>query len=474
MTPEPVTPTADSARRWWRLYAVAAASFLPALAFYYVGEEAIFPKSALEMWWHGEPIRRLLFGVDLQHNPLFTWLIIPFSVLFGWDSMLVVTRAITIASTVLSGLAVAGLAQALYANRAYSAVAATTYLTLLDLFLYRGWLAYVDPLFGLLVFSSIAALWLACERRSAVWLGAAVLALTGAFLAKALTAYAFYGGAVLALLARGHGRFLLGPMSLALHAAAVAFPLLWFRMVMASSGQGTRMFGEIIAKLMPQSPGDYVLKLLAYPLETLFCLAPAGVIALWLLARRRVNAAGDRHLITAALILLAGFLPYWLAPQSHVRYLVPLYPLAGLVIARLLWLAGEAALATTRRWLVGLIAVKLGVVLVAFPVYQHHYRGANYAAAAQAIIARTAGFPLYTLNVSASGLSVTAYIDVARLPQQPLSFPPAEWQDGFVLAYDPDARIGPVAEQYRLGGNTLYLLCRGSACAAQPAAGLRR
>jgi hypothetical protein len=78
------------------------------------------------MWWHGEPIRRLLFGVDLQHNPLFTWLIIPLSALAGWDSMLVVTRAITIAATVLSGLVLAGLAQALYGSRLFSAIAANT------------------------------------------------------------------------------------------------------------------------------------------------------------------------------------------------------------------------------------------------------------------------------------------------------------------------------------------------------------
>jgi 4-amino-4-deoxy-L-arabinose transferase-like glycosyltransferase len=469
MTLKPLANTADTARRWWWLYAIAAASFLPALAFHYVGEEAIFPKSALEMWWHGEPVRRLLFGVDLQHNPLFTWLIIPLSALAGWDCMLVVTRAITIAATVLSGLVVAGLAQALYANRTFSAVAAVIYLTLLDLFLYRGWLAYVDPLFGLLVFSAIAALWLACERRSAAWLGLAVLALSGAFLAKALTAYAFYGGAAFVLLLRGHWRFLLAPASWVLHVAALAFPLIWFRLVMASSGQGTRMFSEILAKLTPQSVSDYGLKLLAYPLEALLCLAPAGVLALWLLLRRRVEIAGDRHLPTAALILLAGFLPYWLAPQSHVRYLLPLYPLAGLVIARVIWLAGEGALGLTRKGLVGLIAVKLAVVLIAFPLYQQRYRGANYAEAARAIIARTAGQPLYTLNVSASGLSVAAYIDVARLPQKPLGFPPADWQDGFVLAYAPDASTGRIAEQYRLGGNTLYLLCRGSACTVSPA-----
>jgi hypothetical protein len=245
---------------------------------------------------------------------------------------------------------------------------------------------------------------------------------------------------------------------------------------MSSSGQGTRMFSEIVAKLGPESLADYLAKLVLYSLETTLCLAPIGLLALWQLLRQRsvLVEAKDAHLTTALLILLVGYLPYWLAPHSHVRYLVPLYPLAGLVIARVLWIGGNAVLAMTRKWVVGLIVVKLLVVLIAFPLYQQRYRGANYAEAAQAIIARTKGHPLYTLNVSASGLSVTAYIDTARLPQQPLAFPPANWRDGFVVAYEPDEKVGQVAERYRLAGNDLYLLCRGAACAAQPAEGLRK
>jgi 4-amino-4-deoxy-L-arabinose transferase-like glycosyltransferase len=474
MTFNKAVPHTD--RSWWLLYVVAAASFLPALFFHYVGEEAIFPISALEMWYHNEPIRRLLLGVDLQHNPLFTWLIIPLSVLFGWDAMLVVTRAITLAATVGTGLVLAALAQFLYGNRLFSAVVAVVYLTLADLFFYRGWLAYVDPLFGLLVFASIAALWVACERRHAGWLMLALLALTGAFLAKALTAYVFYAGAGLVLLFRGHRRFLLSPSSLALHAGALVLPLVWLRVFAASSGQGTRMFSEILAKLAPESFADYLLKLITYPLETLWCLAPAGIIALWMLWRRDPvrEHVPDPHMVTGLLILLVNFLPYWLAPQSHVRYLVPLYPLAGLVIARVLWTGGEKVLWNIRRWIIVLIGFKFLIMLIGFPLYQERYRGANYQETAQTIMKRTTGYPLYSMNVSASGLSVAAYIDTARLPQAPLAFPPAQWSDGFVIAYEPNPELGTLAEKFRLGGNELYLLCRGAACAAQPAEGLRK
>lgn len=464
-----------SRRGWWLLFAFAAITFLPALGFYYVGEEAIFPISALEMWFHGEPVKRLLFGADLQHNPLFAWLIIPPATLFGWDAMLVVARAIAVAATVLSGAVVAWLAQALYRDRIFSAVAATVYITLADLFFYRGWLAYVDPLFGLLVFSAIACLWVACERRQYSLLALALLMVYAGFMAKALTAYVFYAGAGLVLLFRtDYRRFLLTAPALLLHAAGAVLPLTWLMVFASNRGQGSRMFSEILAKLVPDNLAAYLTKLLVYPLDTLLCLAPAALIALSLLARRRSEIAlsADAALKTAAWIALVNFLPYWLAPHSNVRYLLPLYPLAALVIARVLWLGGPQVLQLTRRWLVGIIVLKLLVVVVAFPVYQARYRGANYAEAAQAIRERTAGHALYTTNVSASGLSVAAYIDVARLPQAPLTFPPAQWADGFVIAYEADPQLGRIAGQYRLGGNDLYLLCRGTACGAQPTVGL--
>ena len=458
-----------SPRAWWLFYAAAAITFLPALGFYYVGEEAIFPLSALEMWYHGEPVQRLLFGRDLQHNPLFVWLIVPAASLIGWDAVLPVTRGITIGATLLSGGVVAWLAQALYANRAFSAMAAVVYLTLADLFFYRGWLAYVDPLFGLLIFGAIACLWVACERRQCSLVAMALVIIYAAFMAKTLTAYAFYAGAGLVLLCRtDYRRFLLTVPALVLHAAGAVLPFIWLALFASNRGQSTRLVTEITAKLMPETLGGYLTKLAAYPLEALLCLAPAGLLALWLFVRQRaaIAAQQDVSLKIAAGIVLVNFLPYWLAPHAHVRYLLPLFPLAGWVIARVLWLGGTAWLTRTRQWLAAAIVLKLALVLVAFPLYQQRYRGANYAEAARAIIVRTAGNPLYTTNVSASGLSVAAYIDVARLPQPPLTFPPENWQHGFVIAYETDDQLSVLVTQYRLGGDNLYLLCRGTACAA--------
>lgn len=458
-----------SARRWWILYTVAAATFAPALGFHYVGEEAIFAISALEMWYHGEWLRQLLFGGSLQHPPLYNWLIIALASLIGWDHMLGATRAIAIGATVLTGLVVGWLAHALYRDRAFAATAAVVYITLADLFFYRGWLAYVDPLFAFFVAGSIACLWVACVRRERALLLLALTALCAAFMTKALTAYVFYGAAASVLLVdRQYRAFLMSRGSWLAHALAAALPLLWFNLVPANSGQGPRMFADIVTKLSPEGLADYVVKLVAYPAEATARLAPAVFIAIYYLWKRRAAAPDPeaQHTWTAAAIALINFLPYWLAPQSHSRYLMPLYPFFALVIARVIWLAGAHATRITRRWLVGLVALKLVMVLIAFPYYQKHYRGENFAAAARDIHARTAGHPLYASNVSASGLSVAAHIDVLRLPQAPVVFPPQMWNSGFVMAYEPDPKLGQAVQRYHLGGNKLYLLCRGAACSS--------
>jgi len=276
----------------------------------------------------------------------------------------------------------------------------------------------------------------------------------------------FYGVAVFVLLlGKESRRFLLGPASLVVHAAGAAALTVWLGVVPANQGQGPRMFREIVDKFGFTGMLDYLAKLVAYPLETALKAAPAALLALYYARKRPWEGDPARPaLITAAAITALNYLPYWLAPQSHTRYLVPLFPLAALVFARVIWSAGPGAQVVTVRWFAALLAVKLALVLAIFPYYQKTYRGENFALAAQAILERTQGHALYTTNVSASGLSVAGYIDVLRLPQPPLAFPPAQWESGFVIAYRPDPAWGKVTDRYRLGGDMLYLMCRGAAC----------
>ena len=91
-----------------RLLLIAAAlSFLPMLHLYYVGEEAIFPITSMEMAQHGVWLKQYLYGGDVQHNPLFNWLIIVFANLAGWSHVLVVARGLTIVATLATAAVLA-------------------------------------------------------------------------------------------------------------------------------------------------------------------------------------------------------------------------------------------------------------------------------------------------------------------------------------------------------------------------------
>ena len=460
------------------LYLFAALSSIGTLGFYYVGEEAILTITSLEMWQRGDWLRLWMYGGDAQHGVFANWLIIPLASLIGWDHVLVAARAVMVMATVSTGLVVYGLLRRLGRDAGFAALAAVVYITCADVLLYRGWLAYRDPLFGFLVFGAIAALWIGARESRLRWFATSGALAFAAYLTKGMTAYIFVGSAVLVLLAMRETRAaLLRPGTWAVAAGSLALPLAWMYGVQTGSTQALRYGSEIGAKLVPPSIGAWLLKLLSYSAETVLRLLPVSGFALYLYARNPAARAGlraDTIALTAAWIGLLGFLPYWFAPHSHFRYLLPIVPLAAIVCAALITQGSEGLRRNAWRsmWLV--VAIKFIFVVIAFPQYQQRYRGANYAGAAAAILQRTAGHVLYTTDVSASGLAVTAHIDVMRLPQPALVFPPVEWQDGFVIAYEADAQLGDIAEKYRLGGNELYLLCRGAACKAQPEEGLRK
>lgn len=437
------------------------------LSLYYVGEEAIFPITSMEMWQHGAWLKQYLYGGDVKHNPLFNWLIIVFANLFGWPHVLEVARGLTICATLATAAVLSWLVWRLFRERSFAAFAALIYLTFNDVLMYRGWLAYVDPLFALFIFTAIAALWVACaeQRRGLLWVAA--IALTCALLSKAFTAYVFYAAALVVLACdRTYRRLLFSPMSLAAHAAMLLAPLLWFALIPAGHSQSGRMLEEIFAKLAPSSIGDYLAKLLLYPLEIWSGLLPAGLLVIYFALRGCITQIETQpeHFRSALLIGGLNFLPYWLAPYSGVRYLIPIYPLFAMIAARLIWRAGLPAIRTTRRWLITAIALSFVLGLLVFPYYQQQFRGANYAQTAAGIITRTQGQPLYVTDSSAAGLNVTAYINQLRYPQQALQFPPEKLATGFIIARTPDSTLEGIVKEYQLGGDRLYLLCRGTAC----------
>lgn len=448
---------------------IGAASFLPTLFFYLVGEEGIYTITSMEMWYQNNWMQQIMYGTDNQRPPLVNWLIMPVANLIGWTHVVIAARSVSIAATLGMVGWLYWLSWKLFSDKSFALFAALACLSLADLLLYRGWLTYTDPVFAFFTFGSMATLWVASIEKHRGWLLISVLLVSCAMLSKAFTAYIFYGTAALVLLwQRQHRSFLLSPMSAMVFALAFIVPIAWFTSIPQIGGHSATMFDEIVRKLSIGNFGSYVGRLLIYPVETAVRLSPAVLLACYLLLRKRMlkpEISPDRFQ-AAFFIAVLCVMPYWLAPQGGIRYILPIYPFVALVSARIIWRAGETAQAIALRWFAVIIVFKLIFALILFPYYQSHYRGENYTEAGRSIMQLTEGQPLYVTDVSSSGLCVTGFIDAQRYPLPPIVYPPAQWQTGFLISRINDPSIGRLVRHYKLAADDLFLLCRGEACAA--------
>lgn len=449
------------------LLLLAALSFIPALGFYMVGEEGSYTISSIEMWHSRDWLSQTIYGQQLQRPPLINWLTLPIAALLGWSHILIAVRLVTVAAT----LGMAGwlywLTQKLFNDKAFALFAALSCLSLADLLLYRGWLAYTDPLFGFFIFGAIASLWVGCESKHKGLLGLSVILISCAMLTKVFTAYIFYGTALLVLFWRPAPRsFLLSPAVLLILASALIAPLIWFANLPQTSGQSGAMANEVANKFSQHGSMVYLQRLATYPLELLIWLAPAPLLALYFLFLKRVlqRESHPGHFQTALIIAALSILPYWLAPQGGIRYLVPVYPLIALVSARLIWRSGVRAQQLALRWFAGLIAFKFVLALAIFPYYQSHYRGENYVDTAHTIVKMTMGYPIYVSDCRSITMNIVGEIDIDRLSSTPLYYPPTHWSNGFFISSEPTDTGSQFVEKFVVARDTIYLFCRGTAC----------
>jgi 4-amino-4-deoxy-L-arabinose transferase-like glycosyltransferase len=447
------------------LLLLAALSFIPTLFFYTVGEEGIYTISSMEMWFNNNWLIQTMYGYDLHRPPLMNWLVIPIADLIGWTHVLFATRLVSVIATLGTIGWLFWLSRRLFGDQHFALFTALAGLAMADLSLYRGWLAYTDPIFAFFTFGAMATLWVATIERHRGWLLLSVVLVSCALLTKAFTAYIFYGTAAFVLLWNRDKRvFLLSLASLLIFSLALVTPFIWFTSLPQTSGHSGSMFGEILQKLSAQNAAAYFKHFLLYPFETLFRLSPAALLAIYLLLRKRVTHVETLPLPMreAILITLLCLLPYWLSPQGGIRYLLPIYPFVALIAARFIWRADATALAL--RWFAALIVFKFVFALFLFPWYQNHFRGANYVHAAHDIVIQAGAHPLYVNDPRSVSENIVSEIDLRRLPHRPpLTQPPAEWNSGFLLSMEADNQ-STVFSKLIVDHDELYLLCRGEAC----------
>lgn len=459
-------PTKDFSIVLKCLLGLAVASFFLSLFFPYMGEEAAYTISSYEMWYHHHYLYSTTYGLFYWRPPFFNWLIIFFASLMGWKHMLIASRLVAALATICTSFMLMCLANRVFKKPYFGLFASLVYLTS-DALFYHGWLAYSDPLFAFFVVSAISFLWIANieQRYSFVWLS--VIAVIAAFTTKALTAYVFYiVSFILIIYYDGKSEaFLLKPLNFLAYFSSFFFYFLWN--IASHRITEIGMWTDIFNKFDTIYWRGYIQQIVIFPLEVTCRFLPASGLAIYYFVKRKFGKITfNIYPIKILLgITLFNFIPYWLAPHTSIRYILPLYPFIALLLAIGLWHLPKRQLKTIICWLALAILVKC-VALGLMYYYQQNYRG-DYTIAAKQVILQKKRFPVYSNDFSATGLSVTAETDRLIYPSPPLRDARfAKAKNYFVINDRIDPKLGKLYKHIKLGqqGASIYLLCQGKAC----------
>jgi len=430
-----------------------------------IGEEGTYTINAMELW-HSKLFWNNTFGgLFYPRPPLFKILIALVAHIIGWRHVLIASRFVTATSIICLGFVLYWLIKNLTKEKIFAWLVVAIYFTG-DLLFRRGWLSYSDPLLSFFIFTSMACLWIAVERKNFWLLGLAVVSLLCGFLTKTLTVYMFYGVLAFWLLIFHRNRsFLLHPISWILHLFALSFPFLWAHLTtpLYLTGMWHDLFWT-----QPITEGAYLYNVFLYQPVMLFVhFLPLSIPAFYYYIRRRhFELTCDYSSIAkiAFLTFTLSFLPCWFARGQwpEARYYMPVYPMMAISMAYIVWNAPIQL----KRLIVFLLAATLILKFLAciyFYAYQIEFYGDDQKAARD-IIQTVQDYPLYTdSDLVAPALSITSVLDSIRWPKTPLIVPDIVNQKPktyYVIGLHIENN-GHLVKMYPISGSPIYLSCYG-------------
>lgn len=170
---------------------LALLSYTPNLSSYpFKNEESLRVAVAFEMWYSGNYWQPSFLG-ELYYNkpPLFNWLIISYSYLFGWSEL--TARAVSITFLLLTAFTVCAFSYSLFRNINTALFSSLIFLTFGNVLFFYGFLAEIDITLSFFVFFGIYCIYLLWKSGSVIWsiLAGAVFGFSA--LLKGLPSYAF-------------------------------------------------------------------------------------------------------------------------------------------------------------------------------------------------------------------------------------------------------------------------------------------
>ncbi|MDQ6991888.1 MAG: glycosyltransferase family 39 protein [Mariprofundus sp.] len=462
-------PLHPSLRLYQTLTLLAALlMLLPLPIMQYVGEEGLMAVKSYEMFVRNDWLHPSILGMVWPHSPLWHWPVIIISKIIGWEHVDIAVRLVSVIATWLTALAAGLMGQWLFcrSNPHAGWLTALVYLSLGEVAFWYGWLGYVDATFGLFIFSAIAALWRALADEHTGWFILSLLLISLAFMTKNITAYALFGAAGLVLIWRlQRWNLLKNPVFLISGILALSVPLLWQSFIVpAGANTATTTINDVLRNYTGYGAIAFISHWLSFPFVFLFRALPVSLFLAWLWVRRKHQFQRNETLTTLSLVLLICFLPFWISAGATPRYLVPLYGLVALLLTGLLLQLDSVRFRQGFLLIALLVILKIPYSLAVLPYIKDWRPERDVKVVSEEILRLTENAPLYTQNDVATGLAITAYIDVWRQQRPPVTW----WSDNskitaYILAEVPTPSLGQLIKKWSLRGDHIYLYYHTSA-----------
>ena len=292
------------------------------------GEEAKRLITAFEISKTGDLLNLTYLGdIYLNKPPLFYWLAIASSKIFGWD--VITIRALSIIFTFATAIAIYFFSKHIFRDEKVVVFSTISFLTFFDVLFWYGWIGEIDATFTFFIFMMFIFQYLGFVEKKTSFIVLSGIFAGLSFLLKGLPAYLFFGVNFI-VMALFYRRLLelFKPVYLISYFFAIFIPSIWILSTVKPIELIKTLLYESTQRVKKDSY-SLLKHLFSYPLTNIKQTLPASVFFLYLLIRKKIVFNSTVKLFI--LIIFVNYIPYWISAGSHGRYILPLFPIFAIL-----------------------------------------------------------------------------------------------------------------------------------------------
>ncbi len=324
------------------------------------GEEANRVLTAYEMVKSGDFFNLTHLGEPYYEKPpLFMWVVVLFSKLFGWSQES--ARLISVLSSFLTALLVYFFGKAIFGKKEYALTGALILLTFGDLALFYGYWAEIDAFHMFLYFlSAVGGFFLLKKGKTTLAFAWAGLLTALLFLTKGIPAFYHVPLTFLVLLIYFNLWREIFTLKTLYGLFSLLFPLgVWYLNLKHPKVYLIHLWWESFSRTPVAEKGGFLKHLLVYPLLNFRQLLPHSLYMFLSGFWKKFDLSGETKLLLTLTVL--NYLPYLISPGGKGRYILIIFPYLALLFAKSL--KGFLERVPSKGWFLGTYTL-LGVLFL--------------------------------------------------------------------------------------------------------------